>query len=140
MVYRITIHFMKALNIKLTFLFTLFCVFVNAQELPPLQNFQTKDYKAQNQNWAITQSKNKSIFIANNNGILEYNGAVWRLYNSPNETIIRSIKAIENKIFSGCYMDFGYWERDNFGELKYNSLTQKLNIKTQRRRAILEYF
>ena len=86
-----------------------------SQELPPITFYTPTHYDAENQNWSISQAKNKNIFIANNKGLLEFNGAKWQLYPSPNGTIIRSVKVIEDKIFTGCYMEFGYWERNNLG-------------------------
>ncbi|WP_185967781.1 hypothetical protein [Formosa sediminum] len=64
-----------------------------AQEYPPIQIYSPIDYGADNQNWAISQAKNKNIYVANNKGLLEYNGAKWELYVSPNQTIIRAVKA-----------------------------------------------
>lgn len=100
-----------------------------SQELPPINFFSPKEYKAENQNWSISQASNKNIYIANNNGLLEFNGARWKLYPSPNETILRSVKVIGDKIYSGSYMDFGYWKKNNLGTLAYTSLSKKLNIK-----------
>ena len=54
-----------------------------SQELPPINFFSPKEYKAENQNWSISQALNKNIYIANNNGLLEFNGAKWILYPSP---------------------------------------------------------
>jgi len=45
-----------------------------SQELPPVLSFSPKDYQADNQNWSITQVENKHIYIANNKGLLEYDG------------------------------------------------------------------
>jgi hypothetical protein len=39
----------------------------------------------------------------------------------PNETILRSVKVIGNKVYTGGYMEFGYG-RDSNGKLKYASL------------------
>jgi hypothetical protein len=100
-----------------------------SQELPPINFFTPKEYKAENQNWSISQGLDKNIYIANNIGLLEFNGARWKLYPSPNETILRSVKAIGEKIYSGSYMDFGYWKKNNFGILAYTSLSKELNIK-----------
>ena len=96
----------------------LLLLFINSsfsQELPPINFFTPKEYKAENQNWSISQGLDKNIYIANNIGLLEFNGARWKLYPSPNETILRSVKAIGEKIYSGSYMDFGYWKKNNFG-------------------------
>ena len=96
-------------------LFYFSCAMISAQELPPIQNYSPTDYGAENQNWSISQASDKLIYIANNKGLLEFNGAIWKLYPTPNETIMRSVKAVENRIYTGDYMDFGYWEKDEFG-------------------------
>ena len=107
--------------------FLIICVKINAQEFPPIEIYTPKQYNAENQNWAISQSSEKYIYVANNKGLLEYNGAKWQLYNSPNETIIRSVNVVGNKIYTGCYMEFGYWEKDDFGMLSYTSLSDKID-------------
>ena len=101
-------------------------VIINAQEIPPIVNYTVKDYSGENQNWKIDQSFEDYIYIGNNNGLLEYNGADWKIYPSSNNSIIRSVKVISEKIFTGCYMDFGYWIKDNYGNLTYTSLVKKL--------------
>lgn len=68
----------------------------------------------------ISQDQNQYLYFANNEGLLTFDGSKWDLYPSPNETIIRSVKVIGQRIYTGCYMEFGYWERqktDNFGML-----------------------
>ncbi len=100
-----------------------------AQELPPINTYIAKDYKAENQNWSISQSENKFIYVANNKGLLEFNGASWQLYPTPNETIMRSVKVLDDMIFTGFYMDFGYWKKNTFGELEFTSIAKKLNIQ-----------
>jgi DNA-binding CsgD family transcriptional regulator len=100
--------------------------FLEAQELPPIQNYSSNDYHAENQNWSISQSDEKLIYAANNSGLLEFNGARWRLYPSPNNSILRAVKCVENKIYTGAYMEFGFWKRNDFGTLIYTSLSEKL--------------
>ena len=95
------------------------------QELPPIQKFTPIDYNGENQNWMISQGSNKSIYVGNNEGLLEYNGAKWKMYRSPNNTIIRAVKAVGKRIYTGCYMEFGFWERDVFGGLNYKSVVSK---------------
>ncbi|MGB5821274.1 MAG: triple tyrosine motif-containing protein [Saonia sp.] len=117
-----------ALRVLVLFFTTLFYFQGYGQELPPIENFTPIDYGAENQNWAISQSKEKDIYIANNSGLLEFNGAQWKLYHSPNRSEIRSVRAIDDVIYTGCYMEFGYWKRDEFHGLKYYSLSE--NSKT----------
>jgi DNA-binding CsgD family transcriptional regulator len=101
------------------------------QELPPIVKYNPGTYGAGNQNWMISQDRNDFIYFANNEGLLEYNGTTWSLYPSPNETIIRSVNVIDNRIYTGCYMEFGYWIRQSNGQLKYTSLSKSLKNKIQ---------
>ena len=105
------------------------CIHLFAQELPPIVKYSPSTYVAGNQNWMIAQDDNHYMFFANNEGLLEYNGSNWTLYPSPNETIIRSVKVIEDKIYTGCYMEFGYWKRQKNGQLKYYSLSNNIKDK-----------
>ncbi|MBT8181246.1 MAG: LuxR family transcriptional regulator [Eudoraea sp.] len=99
-----------------------------SQELPPIKNFLPKEYHGENQNWAISQSGDKIIYVANSKGLLAFNGASWKLYPSPNETIMRSVHVIDGRIYTGCFMEFGYWQKNNLGILDYTSLSQRANI------------
>ena len=117
---------------KRTFLKGLLAILINfsflfSQELPPIQNFTPQEYGADNQNWAVSDSDSGSIFFGNNWGLLEFNGADWSLYPSPNN-IIRAVKSIDDKVYIGCFMEFGYWERNN-NKLEYVSISKKHNIK-----------
>ena len=102
-----------------------------SQELPPIVKYNSTTYGAGNQNWMISQDKNNYIFFANNEGLLEFNGSNWALYPSPNETIIRSVKVVDNRIYTGCYMEFGFWARQSNGQLKYTSLSKAIKSKIQ---------
>ncbi len=100
-----------------------------SQELPPVIKYSPLSYEGGNQNWMISQDQNQHLYFANNEGLLEFNGSSWSLYPSPNETIIRSVKVIGNKVYTGCYMEFGFWKRQDNGRLKYTSLSATLKNK-----------
>ena len=117
---------MRILIIGLLFMLPVFCA---GQELPPIANYPPSVYGADNQNWMISQSEEDYIYVANNKGLLEYNGATWTLYPTPNETILRSVRSIGKRIYTGCYMDFGYWEYDNTGVLNYSSLVKDRGVE-----------
>ena len=115
---------------RLLYIYTVLAsLVITAQELPPIVKFSTGSYNAGNQNWMISQDSNRYMYFANNEGLLEYNGMAWALYPSPNETIIRSVKVINKKVYTGCYMEFGYWERQQNGILKYFSLSKSIKNK-----------
>lgn len=111
------------------FVFVIKACYSTAQDLPPIVNYSPSVYGAGNQNWMISQDKNQFMFFANNEGLLEYNGSTWTLYKSPNESIIRSVKVVDQKIFTGCYMEFGFWSRKSDGRLNYNSLSKKIKSR-----------
>lgn len=101
-------------------------IWVEAQTLPPINIYKPENYNGDNQNWQISQSEDKYIYAANNRGLLEFDGEDWRLYPTPNNTILRSVKVVGQKIYTGCYMEFGYWTKDTFGKLEYTSLIPDL--------------
>lgn len=116
---------MRPLLFHFLFLFyaTLFC-----QELPPINNYTPKEYNGEFQNWGITQSPSKSIYVANHTSLLEFDGSMWHNYKLPTSPIIRSVKAVGDKIYTGSYREFGFWTKTDVGGLEYTSLSQKMEI------------
>jgi len=102
---------------------------LSAQEIPPVQNYGIADFAAGSQNWSIAQSKDKHLFFGNNIGLLEFDGSHWTLHPSPNGTIIRAVHTFNDLVYTGGYMDFGYWKKNDLGLLDYFSLTNELSIE-----------
>ncbi|RED46300.1 YXYXY domain-containing protein [Winogradskyella eximia] len=99
---------------------------VYGQYSPSTHNYTLAEYKAGNQNWDITRSEDGKIYVANNNGLLAYDALNWKFYQLPNKTTVRSVFTDNNIVFTGSYEEFGYWEKDDFGVLKYVSLSDKV--------------
>jgi len=111
----------------LIFLILIFSVlsanFLVAQQLnPPIQNYSSISYQAASQNWDISVDHKGIIYVANNRGLLVYNGLTWKLHTLNSGAIIRSVYAFKDKIFTGSYREFGYWERNKKGDFEYHSL------------------
>lgn len=112
--------------IPLFFLFTLLghkphCQFNLAQS--SMMSFSKLDYEAGTQNWNITQDKQGRIYVANNEGLLVYDGARWQGFTLPNHTIVRSIHfGADGKLYVGGQDEFGYFQADGRGHLKFHSL------------------
>ncbi len=103
------------------------CGTLYTQSLSPLQSFPIEEYGAGNQNWMITQGKNNEIYVANNEGLLTFDAERWKLY--PTNSIVRSVAFFDGVLFTGSYMDFGYWTQETNGELTYHSLVVEHDIK-----------
>ena len=101
----------------------------SAQEHPPVVTYNPVSYAAQNQNWSISQTSDQTMYFANNSGLLEFDGTNWKLYPVPDNSIVRSVKAVDDLIYTGSYMDFGVWKRNNKSILEYTSLVQQFDIE-----------
>jgi len=99
---------------------------VHAQYTPYFQNYVLSEYNAGNQNWDVSKSENGKVYVANNNGLLEYDGLKWNFKELPNKTIIRSVLAYKDRVYTGSYEEFGFWKRNIKGELIYNSLSDSI--------------
>ncbi len=121
------------IRVSYLFYFLIYSILLNAQDVkqkgvPLIKNFQRTDYSAGRQNWCIVQDSKNLLYFANNYGILEFDGTQWRLYNVPNNSIVRSIAiGKENQIFVGAYNELGYLYPNEKGELVYKSLVDKIN-------------
>ena len=104
---------------------------IYSQEIAPIEKYTPEIYSGGNQNWSISQDSNNFIYVANNEGLLEFNGSNWSLYPVPNKSIPRSVNVIDDKIYTGCFMEFGYWERNKKGLLEYTSLSKQIKEKIQ---------
>ncbi|TDU39555.1 regulatory LuxR family protein [Gelidibacter sediminis] len=117
------------MKIFLLLFFLIVNLTVYGQEMPPIAQFSSEDYGGDNQNWMLSQAPNNFIYVANNRGLLEFNGASWTLYDSPNNTIMRAVHVVEDRIYTGCYAEFGYWMTNQFGVLEYTSLLPQLKSR-----------
>ena len=91
---------------------------------PIITNFTPTDYgfSTGSQVWSCTQDSNGTVYFATKKGLLVFDGYQWTTVSLPETTIMRSVKAVGNRIYVGTYEDFGYFERDDFGQLNYTSL------------------
>ncbi|MER0438795.1 triple tyrosine motif-containing protein [Emticicia sp. W12TSBA100-4] len=111
----------------------LFCTDLHAQKLSnlchsDLYNYSHQSYKAHRQNWGIAQNPiNYFMYFANTKGLLEFDGTQWTTYELPAKQIVRSVVCDKKgRIYTGALGEFGYWERNEKGLLKYYSLKSKI--------------
>jgi len=66
----------------------------------PVTNYSPVEYGAMPQNWCIVQDHRGVMYIANNEGILEYDGKKWRQIILPDDPTIRSLSISEEGVWS----------------------------------------
>jgi hypothetical protein len=95
--------------------------------LPFIRNFSPKEYGADAQNWAVAQGPRGWIYVANNQGVLVYDGARWGLIRTPGRTTVRSLaEDADGRIFVGAVGELGCLARDASGRMAFVSLADKL--------------
>lgn len=100
--------------------------------LPFIKYYSTHDYNAGIQNWHISQDQRGIIYVANNFGLLEYDGSSWRIYTVANGVKVRHFNfGSANKIHIASQGEFGFFVPDQHGQLHYNSLSQNLPSEYQ---------
>lgn len=99
---------------------------VNHFSTPFIKNYQDEEYKGGTQNWEICQHPNGMILVANNDGLLEFDGTNWQLYSLGQNSMIRSVLTHGDRIYIGGQGEMGYFSTDNTGLLVYTSLKPQI--------------
>ena len=101
----------------------LFFATASGQEVPKIIHFTSQDYQAQNQNWDIAQRNDLQLFVGNSSGLLQFDGARWKLRPLPSGQPVRTVECdASGRVFVGGYETIGYWEADQEGHFSYHSL------------------
>ena len=118
----------KLLFIVFFFPVNVFCQ--NTIGLPDVVNYSKQSYSAGLQNWDIRQDNNGIIYIANNEGLLSFDGRNWKLFPLPNKTIVRSVEiSADNRIYVGGQDELGYFIPGKNGSLQYHSMISAITEK-----------
>ena len=108
----------------LVFLFLLSCQLRAFTGKYPIQNFTPTDYKAGIQNIDFAQNRNMNLFVANNLGVLSYNGHKWEVHAFETGKKERALAFDENsnRLYVGSQGTFGYFNEN----WHYVTLTDKI--------------
>lgn len=95
--------------------------------LPSLRNFNKQTYQGGTQSWDFAQDDLGRLYIANNEGLLVFDGVNWQRYPLPKQTIMRSLALLpDGRILVGGQGELGYFQSDEQGRLRYQSLVGRL--------------
>lgn len=74
--------------------------------LPLIDSYNHHSYKGGAENWDVVKSKNNFIYVANEKGVLQFDGLSWSIIRTPQ--IVRSLALVGDSIlYVGCDNDLG---------------------------------
>ena len=77
--------------------------------VPRLMNFTKDQYQGGAQTFEIGQFSNGIVAAANNDGLLIFDGVAWNCFKQPNQTILRSIEVVGDRVYAGGQNELGYF-------------------------------
>ncbi|MBV8063421.1 MAG: diguanylate cyclase, partial [Nevskia sp.] len=99
------------------------CAWAAPAGTPPINRF-APDLAAYPQTFDIAQDGTGVIYVAGNDGVLDFDGARWKLIRLPNGDIARSLACDgHGRVYVGGYGLFGYIDRDAAGVEQFHDLT-----------------
>ena len=102
----------------------------NYRGTPYVRNFHKSEYKADTQNWGISQDGSGRIYFANNDGLLSFDGVEWNLTRISASSPLRSILIdSDDRIYVGLINDFGIVTHNGDNPLYFTSLKNLLPEK-----------
>ncbi len=100
--------------------------------MPFIYNYNEGDYNIGRTVYSILQGNDGIMYFGNDDGVLFYDGHLWRLITLPNNSKVQSMaKAPDGTIYIGGNEEIGYLKANTQGQLKYHSLNHLIpsNIK-----------
>lgn len=95
---------------------------------PPYSAFTPEAYDAAEENYAAVQDNRGLLYVANQKGVLEFDGLDWRLIPLPGKAPATALAVSDSgRVYVGSINEFGYLEPDILGVLRYTSLHKKLS-------------
>ena len=65
-----------------------------------VQNYSVDDYKASCQNWDLAVSYHGILYVANNSGLVTFDGNTWNTYPLPDKTPIYKVSFQNDSIYT----------------------------------------
>ena len=87
-----------------------------------VQNYSVDDYKASCQNWDLAVSYHGILYVANNSGLVTFDGNTWNTYPLPDKTHIYKVSFQNDSIYTQGKSSLGYWLYDELGNLEYHPI------------------
>lgn len=91
--------------------------------IPFYRNFPSKDYHAHSRNYDIASDNYGTIFVANFEGLVYYDGVTWRKIHTPGiSRVTRLVRDHNGRVWVGGYNVFGYLQADKQGHIQLKTI------------------
>lgn len=118
---------MKLISTSLLLSLLVNFAFAQSIGLPFSRYYSSQEYQGGIQNYAITQNAAGMLYVANNYGLIEYDGTTWRRYALPSGAKVRHVQVdASGAIYVSGQGDFGTFLPNDKGQLSFESLKAKL--------------
>lgn len=125
---------------QLRFLFTLiilytFQIYGQVYEMPGnpyINNFTSEQFNFDPKIWSITENNDGEMYFGSPEGLIKFDGSRWENYTAQADPNILCVhNSSEDIIYSSGYGNFGYWEKDIYGDLKYIPIFENYGEENQ---------
>lgn len=106
-------------------LFGLTSLFAHASVVAPsllIQNYTLNDYNASCQNWGLSISYNGTLYVANNSGLLTFDGNTWSVHALPDQSAVTGVTFFRDTVYTCGKSTQGFWIWNNLGDINYHPL------------------
>lgn len=87
-----------------------------------VRNYTIEDYKASCQNWAIAVSPCGRLYVANNSGLLTFDGNTWCVNALPDKSPVYQLTLRGDTIYTKGETTLGYWSYNAVHALEYHPI------------------
>lgn len=95
---------------------------ISEKGVPWIDNYTTEQYNKHGKVWDIASAGNGIVYLAGDDGLLEYDGQTWNHFKGSNGCT-RSLAVVNDSlIYSGSDLDFGVWNKNEYEQWVYTSL------------------
>lgn len=105
----------------------------DGQGFPLITNFASDQYGLHIQNWGFDTDEDGNLVVANQGGLMIFDGARWQPYNIPNATVYAVKAGAGGRLYVGGNNEIGYFYHPpksvprSTGLMSYQSLTPLLD-------------